>query len=282
MKNLYLSSMVFGSQDLSLTVNECEKNKWNLEFSSGIPFVLEAKKIFYESKIQKLAHNYFPAPRIPFVLNLGSSNNEIRKKSILHCMAGLDLTKKTNGNFFSAHSGFCIDPLENMLGRKFIHNIKIDRELNKNLFINSLEEINDYALKTDTLFLIENNVLTTDNNNKINPLLCCDSDEIIEILELMNSNNIGLLLDTGHLKVSCHTLKKSLKEEFIKLKSYVNAIHHSDNDSINDLNNMINTDYWFWEHSKDFVEIINIIEVKCNSKNDIRNQINIFLKNGVY
>lgn len=274
--------MMFGSQDLSITVDECEKKDWNLEFSSGIPFFHDAKKIFFNSKIQKLAHNYFPAPENPFVLNLGSSNDEIRKKSIFHCKQGLNLAKKSNGSFFSAHAGFCVDPSEEMLGKKFNYNNKINRVLNKKLFIKSLKEINEYAMSINSVFLFENNVLTIENNGKSNPLLCCDSSEIIEIIESVNSNHIGLLLDTGHLKVSSNTLGKKLKDEFLNLKSFINAIHHSDNDSITDLNNMVNNKYWFWEYSNDFAHIANIIEVKCRTKNDIQNQINIFSKNGIY
>ncbi len=274
--------MMFGSQDLSVMVNECEKNEWNLEFSSGIPFFSEAKKIFINSKIEKLAHNYFPAPKTPFILNLGSSNDEIRKKSIFHCKQGLNLAKKTNGPFFSAHAGFCVDPSEEMLGKKFTYNKLINRDLNKKLFIKSLKEINEYAMNINKLFLFENNVLTIENKGKDNPLLCCDSNEIIEIMESVNSNHIGLLLDTGHLKVSSNTLERKHKDEVINLKSFIRAIHHSDNDSINDLNNMIDDKYWFWEYSNDFTQIANIIEVKCKTKNDIKNQINIFSKNGIY
>ena len=273
--------MVFGAYNLTKIVKDCENNGWNLEFSSGLPYISEANEIFIKSKIQKIAHNYFPAPKTPFILNLGSSNDEIRSKSILHCKQGLNLVKKTRGPFFSAHAGFCIDPSPEMLGGKFIYKSNIDRDLNKKQFIKSLKEISDYAMKINMLFLFENNVLTIDNKNKTIPLLCCESNEIIEILNEIDSNHIGLLLDTGHLKVSCNTLKKNLEEEFMILKNYVYAIHHSDNDSLNDQNRMLDDSYWFWKFCKFFKENINVLEVKCNSNNDIQSQIDLFLKNGI-
>ncbi|HJN62365.1 MAG TPA: endonuclease IV, partial [Candidatus Parcubacteria bacterium] len=38
-----------------------------------------------------LIHNYFPAPKLPFVFNLASRNKNILEKSINHCKEAMDL-----------------------------------------------------------------------------------------------------------------------------------------------------------------------------------------------
>ena len=63
-------------------------------------------------------------------------------------------------------------------------------------------------------------------------------------------NNVNLLLDFGHLKVSSKSLSFSSKEYLIKLKKYILAYHLSDNDSKSDQNLSFNTKSWFWKYIK--------------------------------
>ncbi|MHA8087409.1 sugar phosphate isomerase/epimerase family protein [Aquirufa sp. Wall-65K1] len=273
---LYISTLAFKNLTIEELINIAKEKNWAIEFSSGIPFHEGNELIYQEAPIEKIPHNYFPAPQIPFVLNLASSNPEIRQKSIDHCKKGLQLAKLANAPFFSAHAGFCIDPNPNELGRKIEINSVINKEVHMDYFIESIHEVLNYAVELNLDFLIENNVIAPFNLvGNVNPLLCTCSEEIIEVLERVNRSNFHLLLDTGHLKVSCQTLSKDIDEEIKKLNKYIKAIHHSDNDGLKDSNDLLDQNYWFRKNISNFSDIIHVLEVKAQSIFDIESQIKL-------
>ena len=70
---------------------------------------------------------------------------------------------------------------------------------------------------------IENNVISLENyelNNNQNIFLCTDYDEIKFIMDQFNVKNFGLLLDTGHLKVSSKTLNLDLSHQVENILNY--------------------------------------------------------------
>ena len=116
--NIYLSSIVFNDKNLDEIVQICHRNNYNLEFSSNLKHEKKNTELFNRFTRKKLIHNYFPAPKSPFVLNLASRNKLILKKSIDHCKKNILLSSKFNLPFYAAHAGFCIDPDINTLGKK--------------------------------------------------------------------------------------------------------------------------------------------------------------------
>ena len=79
-----------------------------------------------------------------------------------------------------------------------------------------------------------------------NPLLGCNSEEIMKILSA--TPKVGLLLDLAHLNVSAETLGNEITREADKLKEVTVGYHLSENDGVTDSNGPIDTDSWFWEH----------------------------------
>ena len=128
--------------------------------------------------------------------------------------------------------------------------------------------------KRGVVFLYENNVLTKENirEDKILPLLCIDSDEILEVQRSINHTSVGVLLDTGHLKVSAHTLSFDLREALKKISSLIKYIHHSDNNSLVDSNSPLTEDYWFLEFMSSFIDVMHVIEVKNQSIDQLKIQ----------
>jgi sugar phosphate isomerase/epimerase len=276
---LYISTLALKYYSIEEIIRIAEEKNWSIEFSSGIPFGENVTQLYNEANVKRIPHNYCPAPQNPFVLNLASENRLIREKSIKHCKNGLLLAKQSNAPFFSAHAGFCIDPNPEELGKKIRITSKFEKEKNINLFIDSLNEILDFALELNLDFLIENNVIAKFNlvNNE-NPLLCTTSDEMLDIFNRINRQNFHLLLDTGHLKVSSNTLGKDMNEEVNKIKKYIRAIHHSDNDGLSDTNDLLDENYWFAKNISTFSSLINVLEVKAYSISDIESQFKIFSK----
>lgn len=280
--DIYVSTIAFSKMNIEDIIALAQARNYSLEFSSGLPYIKNIDDIFQNLGIKKLAHNYFPAPENPFVLNLASSNTEIREKSIKHCLHGLKMSAQSNLPFFSAHAGFCIDPSPNELGSKITYDSKFNKKKHLDLFYKSIEEILHFAEKYNLIFLIENNVIAKFNltSNNANPLLCCSSDEIIKVFEFFNSKHLGLLLDTAHLKVSCNTMNLDLEDEVNKLTPFIKCIHHSDNDGLIDNNTKIDYNYWFLKQLKLFIKIPHVLEVKDQSIESIDKQIKIIQANG--
>ena len=272
-----VSSIAFLGKPIEEIIKICSGNKWPLEFSSGIPYRGDMEKIFLETKIIRYAHNYFPAPEIPFVLNLASSNEIIRKKSIDHCIHGLSLTKKVGAPFFSAHAGFCIDPNPNELGKQLSKDFKFDKNENWKLFKLSLHEILAHASQLGLKFLIENNVIAKMNiyHDGSNPLLCCEENEIRQLFREMKNPSLGLLLDTAHWKVSANTLKFNATMSVNSIAHYISCIHHSDNEGEYDNNLPLNNNYWFLEKMEKFKDCLHVLEVKKIDPEVIMEQINL-------
>ncbi|MDA9560991.1 sugar phosphate isomerase/epimerase [Schleiferiaceae bacterium] len=279
--NLYISTLAFLGKDVKEILKICEENSYNLEFSSGMPYDERMSEIYRNTSIQRQPHNYFPDPKIPFVLNLASENDIIRNKSINHCKKGLELAKHSNSGFFAAHAGFCLDPSPNELGHKIEIKGKYHKDKHKALFINSVLDILETAESLDIDFLIENNVIAPFNYDGVNnPLLCCDYGDIVWLFSKIKHEKLGLLLDTAHLKVSCKTLELNLSDEFKKISPFIKAFHHSDNDGNSDSNLKLTSDYWFWDYIKDYQNYIHVLEVKALNISEIENQIQLIKKHG--
>jgi sugar phosphate isomerase/epimerase len=277
--NIFISTLAFNEKSINDISNIAKKNNFSIEFTSNLKYYSSILSDFFKADITKSVHNYFPPPKDDFVLNLASKNKQIRTRSINHCVDGLKISDKINSEFYAAHAGFCIDPNVTELGNKININSNFEREEHKSIFINSIMEILEITNDLNVNFFIENNVITRQNmHGEINPLLCCESSEINWLFNKINNPRFGFLLDTAHLKVSCETICRDVDNEFIKISSFVKAIHHSDNDGKIDNNMPISNEYWFLKYLKNYKDIFHTIEVKNLDEINIINQINILNK----
>ena len=220
--DIYVSSLAFIGKTPEKIVEIAKENNFNLEFSSGMPYRADMEEFYLNATVERMLHNYFPAPEVPFVLNLASADKRIRTISIQHCKNGLLLSQKSGAAFFAAHAGFCIDPKPSELGQKIEYNAAFDKQDHWELFFDSLSQILVYAEQLGVDFLIENNVIAEFNlSGGRNPLLCCDSNEMQYLFEYVKSDRLGLLLDAAHLKVSAATLGLNLNIELDHLKKYI-------------------------------------------------------------
>jgi len=272
-----VSTLAFMGKQIEEIISIAQQNNYIIEFSSGLPFNENTTQLFLDAPIKKFAHNYFPAPKIPFVLNLASSNDEIRKTSIAHCINGLQLSAKVNAPFFSAHAGFCIDPKPSELGNELKKETNINRDHNWNLFLESVNEVLEKTKNLNVDFLIENNVLAKMNvyPDGTNPLFCVDSFEMNKLISNINNTRLGILLDTAHLKVSANTLGFSISEAMNLIKPHIKCIHHSDNNGELDTNDALQNNYWFLHYMNDYKNAVHVLEVKKQTIEQINFQLNL-------
>lgn len=267
-----ISSLAFMGQPVEAMIADAMKEGFAMEFSSGMPFHEEMEWVFLNAPMRRFAHNYFPAPKEPFVLNLASSDATIRDRSIAHCVRGVELSYAVGAPFFSAHAGFCVDPKPSELGRKLEQAGRIDRDANWSHFIASVHEVLRRTRDLPTGFLLENNVLAAVNRyaDGTNPLLCVEADEQLRLLHDVRDPRVGLLFDTGHMKVSASTLGFDLDDATGRLLPHIRCVHHSDNDGMVDDNRPMREDYWFLPFMRRAGHAVHVLEVRKSAADELR------------
>ena len=190
-------------------------------------------------------HNYFPPPSTPFVLNLGSLNDEIGRKSVELATTALEWSSELQSERYAVHAGFCIDPQVHQLGANLSSASLQPAADVVSKFRDRIFELSRVAKSLGVELLIENNVMTKRNFDVygVNPLLMCDPESIKSTME--GISDVRILLDLAHLKVSANTLGFDLTQAHEDLKSAVGAYHISDNNGISDSNQPITHESWF-------------------------------------
>ena len=249
MNKVFVSS--YGIKKLSIikTIEKFSKNNINnIELSSN-KYInkKEIKKILLFKKIKFKLHNYFPPPKIPFVINLASKDPNIIKKSINNIKKSIILSKKLKSSFFSFHAGFRIDPAVSDLGNSLFGKI-CDKKTALQIFKKNILLIHRFSKIHKIKLLIENNVITKKNflNYKDNPMLLTSPNDIRRFFKSL-PKDIGLLLDVAHLKVSSETEGFSLKKAFEILNPIVKGYHLSDNNGLIDNNQKFKKNSFFFK-----------------------------------
>ena len=272
-----VSTAAFRRTPIHETIQLAVTHDLKIEFSSGMPFQEGMEEVYLAAPCKKLLHNYFPAPKVPFVLNLASLSTEISERSIEHCLRCLNLTARSGADFYAVHAGFCLDPTPNSLGRKIHAKPEHPREKYWTQFLKNIQLLTQEAERLNVRLLVENNVLAPFNvqEDGSNPFLCTDPKGIGELLSAVESPNLGLLVDTGHLKVSAHTLGFGVDELLSMAKKRIHAFHHSDNNGMEDTNQPIGPDYWFLNHASKFRGATHILEILDQSIEQIKTQFQL-------
>ena len=261
---IFISTGGFKSEKSINSINKLmEKGIYDIELSGGEYEVDQIEKIITEKKLHNAlnlqVHNYFPPPRSPFVFNLGSLDEEISKISMNHALNSIELASKLKSKYYSFHAGFLLDPKVNELGKKIKKRSTYNREISKNTFIERVNILAKFAETKNITLLIENNVLSSNNFEefKENILLMVDESECTEIMNRVR-NNVKMLVDVAHLKVSSNSLNFDRISFLKKLDKWIFAYHLSDNNGKSDSNEKIRLDSWFWPYIKNNLDYYSI------------------------
>lgn len=224
---------------------------------------------------QFLVHNYFPPPINPFVLNLASSNTNIRQRSMDFVSDTIALTASLDAKFYSVHAGFITDPTS-FENNSFVLPKPFSPDASRcalNRFIAAIEVEINCAEHFSVGLLVENNVCTTALRGK---LLLQTADEFLELFDELKSENLGILLDTGHLNVTAHTLGFEPMSFIDQVAPHIRAFHVHDNDGIADTHQPIQPDSWILDvlrHPK-FAGLPIVVEAKFKNVHDLRKHVN--------
>ena len=266
-----------GERDQTAYKTACdfiESGIHNIELSGGLYDPDQLKKLIQlKSYAQFYIHNYFPPAPKSFVMNLASLDKNIAKLTIDHIKTAINWTSELETNIYSFHAGFLVDLRPSELGKKVVSRTLSNRKEATLHFIERVNLIDDYAKNHGIKLLIENNVLSKNNFYEFgcDPFLMANSSDFQNIM-LNTSDNVGLLLDVAHLKVSANSLGYDPVKFIQASNKWIEAYHLSDNDGYRDSNQSIKKNSWFWPHLKDDVDLLTLEIYNCSPNQLLKQQ----------
>lgn len=265
------TACLLGSQSIVSRVTLYKRHGLDaIELGAGISLNKIIPSQISEMDCQFLVHNYFPPPVNPFVLNLASSNTNIRQRSIDLVSDAIALTASLGAQFYSVHAGFITDPTS-FKNNSFVFLTPTSPDAYRcalSRFTAALEVEIDCAKHFGVGLLVENNLCTTALRGK---LLLQTADEFLELFDKIKSKNLGILLDTGHLNVTAHTFGFNPMSFVDKVAPYIRAFHVHDNDGISDTHQPIQPDSWVLDvlRQPKFADLPIVIEAKFKNVHDL-------------
>ena len=179
--------------------------------------------------------------------------------------------------FFSVHCGFAFEVEPSSLGKNLTEAPRFSINSAKNMFIESIRILCDFAQSLGISIAVENNVVSPMNlvNGENILLLGVTSDDLLDIAESVNRNNLGFLIDVGHLKISAKSLCFDPKQFFNDIGDRIIAFHLSDNNGIFDTNEIFDEKAWFLPEIQQFLECHTVIETYKLSPEQLKKEITL-------
>ncbi|NER87924.1 sugar phosphate isomerase/epimerase family protein [Moorena sp. SIO3A2] len=222
-----------------------------------------------------LVHNYFPPPSNSFILNLASDNSTIRQRSLDLAQRAIKLVRQLNAPFYSIHAGFMTDPYG--FGNPYflfpeLTGVNVRQEV-LDRFVNAVSIANQYALDHGVGLLVENNVCAPPIKGQV---LLDRADEFLQLFEAIDSPNLGIILDFGHLNVAAHTLGFDRLDFIERLTPYIRCFHVHDNDGMFDSHSPLQPGSWVLEvlRRPEFAHLPLVVEGKFDDVTSLSQQVN--------
>lgn len=252
-----------------------------IELGAGVSVNEKSLSQIAVMKGQFLIHNYFPPPREAFVLNLASGNDDIRQRSIDHISKAIKLSARIGAALYSIHAGFITDPTSFGTTSFVFPKLASPNEAPSAMdrFITAMKIVLDYAGRFRVGILVENNVCNRQSRGK---LLLQTAKEFLMIFNVLCPSHLGVLLDTGHLNVSAHTLGFDRTTFVDEIAPYVRAIHVHDNNGTVDAHQPIQPGCWVIDvlRRPEFSGLPIIVEAEFDNVTELRHHVE-WLKNEI-
>ena len=208
-----------------------------------------------------VVHNYFPPPDEPFYVNLASADDELRRRSLDFVRQRIELTSALGSTLYSVHAGYVMDPI-GFDGRSLVFDEDGDPDAALARFRETLAEALAHAAEHGVELIVENNVCVEGHEGK---LLLQTAHEFEQVPE------VGILVDTGHLNVSAHTLGFNRAEFVSRLAPRIRAYHLHDNDGIVDTHAPLAPGSWVLDLP--FADRVPIVEARFANVEELRRHL---------
>ena len=227
-----------------------------------------------------IAHNYFPPPPERIAVNLASQDATVLERSRKQIKRSIDFCQVLGTGFFSFHSGFRVDPDDAY--RLKANGSAAPYERAFATFVESVKEINGHAQEKGIRIAIENHGMPEKDLSRGENLtyLLCEASEFEKLWEAVPSDNVGMLLDLGHLKVASRSLGFDRDEFIDRVKEKVFSVHVHDNNGRADEHREINEESWCLKvlGSRCFPEVKIVTESRGLSMDQILEQVRLLEK----
>jgi len=266
--NLFISTQCIKKSDIVESIDLISEITPNIELSGGYKhdkILLERlREIKSRKKLNLLIHGYFPPPEEHFVLNFADTGEKTRS-FIRETMRFID---ELDVDYYSVHAGFKRDfdvkdeILINPRGQHYTLS-----GINKNIEW-FRKEFPGKKIAIENLYPVNRDVETS---------LVMHIDEIIELLE--ENENVYLLLDLGHLKISAELLgfdcARAARLLFEKYNDKIIEIHLSENNARSDDHFIVYPDSIQYVIIKEYAAVIkrDNINVTIEARNSIMREL---------
>lgn len=251
-------------------------------FSGRIPPFDEILQFSREKGVRLLVHNYFPPAASPFVMNLGAADKEVRENSLLLAEKAILFCELAGIPFYSVHAGFSCHAEPEDLGCPLTSLPRFSKEQAVDNFILSISRLCSFAAARGVSVAVENHVVApfnlVDGKNVLLP--GATPEELLYILDESHAENIGFLVDLGHLKVTSNTLEFDARAALKKLLPYSFGVHIHDNDGCRDMHLPVQENVWFMDLLRDSIcsNFLMVLEMPGLSLDSLDKQIALFNK----
>lgn len=202
-----------------------------LEFGSIGRWDGAAESTLRASAPHVLLHNYFPPPQQGFDLNLASADPDIRSRSTALVERALALSEELGAPFYAVHAGFAADPIGfEGTSYTFPEVVRAAVEPAYDRFVRAIGHLAGFARERGVALLVENNSCPL--RWKGVPFMCTPEDAARLFQDV--GDDVGLLLDVGHLLVSARTYGFD-PARFVQVhRDRIRALHLHENDGTRD------------------------------------------------
>jgi len=194
----------------------------NIELGSALrPPVSLAQVLKYKKQHSSnfTIHSVFPPDNEDLMINFASQTG-IRQISIAKAKEAVEFARRIDALIYSFHPGFLSDV-----------NIKdqpitklIDKELAFKTAVQSISEVVDYTNQYGIKVAAEN-VYPGENKDEGPYNLFNQPEEFLNLFKEIDNKNFGMLLDIGHMIITCDMQKLSINDFVSKIEHKIFELH---------------------------------------------------------
>ncbi len=245
-----------------------------VELGSNHAPVADPLKVLARFDFEYLAHNYFPIPKEPFVLNVASLDDRIRERSVTHVLEAIDFCATADVGLYTFHPGFVTDPKgANKDASNYDFQFEAKRLAEANYeaafarMMASLETAVAHAAKRRVRVAIE----TEGSVTKPDHLLMQRPSELRRLIERFDPDELGINLNLGHLLLASNAFHFPMQELVSVVADHVVAMELSHNAGAHDEHQPLRQDGWYWDLIRDprFERAYKILEFRNAAVGDI-------------
>ncbi len=227
---------------------------------------------------QYLVHNYFPAPKKPFVVNIASLNDGIRQMSVEHILNSITFCKQIGASLYTFHPGFLSDPEgTTTYETNFDFRFRSEKprsgayELAFQRFIDAVGTITSHARSAGVQVAVE----SEGSVSKKDYLLLQRPEEFDRFFAAVPDPIVGINLNLGHLHLAANAFGFAHFELIDQIAYRIVAIEVSHNEGMEDEHRPLVEKAWYWAVVRDsrFFHVPVILETRKTSIETVRQMV---------